>query len=341
MCESHAFGGALVFGASVPDENGAVDCAYTALLRSPPATVNVQPVATLRKTRRFWIIARIHPPDACSYAGLALLRSSDVNPAFSGAFTLGSFEGSFDPGAIGRTCLDGGHCLRFALLFRVGGRVDHLGVGKRNANQPVIVANDQIPWLDHHAVNGDYPVHFAGTILVGTAMRNARCEDRKIVLADPAVITNGPIDDHACHSDLLRMGEHELAQDRVGQVAAGIDDQNVARFSPVESGMNHEVVAGALFDGQSWTGEDTARVERPETRPSMGHSGHRVANVRDSNVAVLSDGFFIDFAISLVYSEADSQVVLLSRILNGIVSSRPFSSRWRRGPPCNWRARRL
>src|SRR5919206_4069890 len=136
--------------------------------------------------------------DRVTHESLLAVVGTRLNPEqrdSSGAFAVRRLKSCFDPRAVGRTCLDGGHRLRLALLLGVRRLVDRLGIGVGDADQSVVVADDKISRLDHHSFEGDRPVDFAGTVLVRTSMRDPRREHRKTVLAHPTVITNSAVDD--------------------------------------------------------------------------------------------------------------------------------------------------
>lgn len=67
-------------------------------------------------------------------------------------------------------------------------------------------------------------------------------------MRDPAEIAHRAIHDDARDPDPLRMREHELADNRVCEVAAGIDDENVAGFGAIQGGVHHQVVARSLLN---------------------------------------------------------------------------------------------
>ena len=60
------------------------------------------------------------------------------------------------------------------------------------------------------------------------------------------------------------MGQHHLADQRVGQVTACIDDDHVAGARHIDGLMQHQVIARARPDRQRDPGHATRRVHRPK-----------------------------------------------------------------------------
>src|SRR2546427_25999 len=55
----------------------------------------------------------------------------------------------------------------------------------RYAQQAIVVANHEVTGLDHHAIDGDGHIDFARAVLVGSAVRDARCEYREAASTNP------------------------------------------------------------------------------------------------------------------------------------------------------------
>src|SRR4051794_5940055 len=129
-----------------------------------------------------------YPPCLAEWARVTQLASKPVTfrrVARSDPLAACVLEGALNPGAVDGAGFDGGHRLSLAFLFCVGGAVDLLRLIEGHADDPVVVADDEVARLDDHAVERDRGVHLAGPVLVGAAMGDAGCEDRQRTRPDP------------------------------------------------------------------------------------------------------------------------------------------------------------
>ena len=108
------------------------------------------------------------------------------------------------------------------------------------------------------------------------------------------------------------MRRHQFADERVGQVAAAIDHDDIAGLGHVERLVHHEIVAGPGLDRQRGPGEHARFVNRPQRRPAGGHARHRVADIGDGQRAEPGDDAGIDLARALANPESDHREPSLS-----------------------------
>ena len=147
-----------------------------------------------------------------AWARRAYARLCPPYDAFgSGSLASKSLERILHPGAVDRARFGRRHGLFFRLMLGRRRGIELLDLVERNAKQAVVVADDQVARLDHHAVDCDPHVDLARPVLVGPAVRHARGIHRKAAGADRPEVADGAIDHDAGHSDLLRVGEHQLA----------------------------------------------------------------------------------------------------------------------------------
>ena len=103
-------------------------------------------------------------------------------------------------------------------------------------------------------------------------MRRAACIDGKVVLAQRADVTDGAIDHEALHAEALGVRCHDLAHERLCEVAAAIDHEYVAGAAKIERAMNREVVARAGAHGHGGPGHRLRLV--------IGQKSYRAAYAR-------------------------------------------------------------
>jgi hypothetical protein len=99
----------------------------------------------------------------------------------------------------------------------------------------------------------------------------------------------GAVDDDAAQAALDHLRDHQLADDGVGQVAAGVHHEDVARPGEADRLVDHQVVARAGLHRQGGAGEHAAGVHGPQPRAAGRHARHAVADVRDRQVAEARD----------------------------------------------------
>src|SRR5882724_1221698 len=93
------------------------------------------------------------------------------------------FERLVDPAAVDRARLDLLHRVGLLRQYRPGRVEDGLGVLLRHYDQAVGVADDDVARVDGYAPHDDRHVDLAGSVLVGTAVRDAACVDGEAPLA--------------------------------------------------------------------------------------------------------------------------------------------------------------
>src|SRR6266567_1191142 len=150
-----------------------------------------------------------------------------------------------DPGAVADPGFDDRGLLHLGFLLGLGGAEDRLHFGERHAQHAVAVAEHEVARLDHHAADGDRNVDLAGAVLVRTAMGDAGGEHGKIAGADRGGIPDRAVDDAAGDAAFPRMRHHQLTDDGAGEIAAGVDDDHVARLGEIERLVHHQ---GALVE---------------------------------------------------------------------------------------------
>ena len=106
-----------------------------------------------------------------------------------------------------------------------------------------------------------------GPSLYGPAMRDARGEHRESRSARISSASRiAPSITMPAMPRALRVRRHDLADDRVGEIAAGIHDDHVARLGEVERLVHHQVVAGPRLHGERRARHAPAAVHRPQAR---------------------------------------------------------------------------
>src|SRR6185437_8081625 len=166
---------------------------------------------------------------------------SDQRPSGAGAAPIRShhlaaeaLQALVDPGAIDLPGTDLAHHALFRLVLGARRGIDGFDFAERYAKQPVLVAQDEIAGLDDHAVEGHRHIDLAGPVLVRPAMGDAGGIDREAAGAQRARIADRAVNDDAGHTAPLRLGGHQLADDRGRQIAAGLDDDDIARLGDVD-----------------------------------------------------------------------------------------------------------
>src|SRR5665213_248406 len=187
-----------------------------------------------------------------------------------------------DPGAVhGTSSLQFRQRLVLRLLLGGCGLVDLLDLIEGNAEQAVGVPDDEVAGLDHHAIDCDGPADFAGPGFIGTAVGDAGGIDRKTQAAQRIGVPDRAVDDDACDLAIDGVADHDFADDRIGQVAAGIDHDDVAGRGDIECLVHHQIVAGARLHRESRAGKDAAGVIGPQPRTAAGQARHAIADVGD------------------------------------------------------------
>ena len=111
-----------------------------------------------------------------------------------------------------------------------------------NGEDAIRIADDDVARCDALAADGDGDVDLTRAVLVGTPVRDAPSVNGEVRALGGIAIANGAIDHES--GDALPHGqaEHDLAHDRVGEVAGGVDDDHVACTSEIDRFVRHEVV---------------------------------------------------------------------------------------------------
>jgi hypothetical protein len=113
---------------------------------------------------------------------------------------------------------------------------------------------------------------------------------KRVIVADRA------IDDDAGDPTPLRMRCHHLADQRIGEVAAPVHNDDIAGLGDVERLVDHEVVAGPGLDRECGTGEHAALVDRSKCCAARGHPRHGIADICAGQLTEFRDNFRINLA---------------------------------------------
>ena len=161
----------------------------------------------------------------------------------------------------------------------MGGGKQLLGLVIGHAQQTVVVADDQVAGLDDHAVDGYGHVDLAGAVLVGAAVGDAGREHGEAVPADHRAVADGAVDHDAGKALEFGLAHHDLADERVGEVAARVHHDHVAGLRELQCLVDQQIVARAGADGEGRAGHGGAVVHGAQARAAGRHARHAVADV--------------------------------------------------------------
>jgi hypothetical protein len=74
---------------------------------------------------------------------------------------------------------------------------------------------------------------------------------------------------------------HDLADDRIGEIAAGVDHHDIAGRSDIQRLVRHQIIAGARLHGERRTRKHTFAMIRPQPWPAAGQARHAIADIGD------------------------------------------------------------
>ena len=144
-------------------------------------------------------------------------------------------------------------------------------------------------------------------------MSDAGGEDGEVPGAQRAEIADSTVDDEACHTADRRVGGHHLADDRGGEVTAGVDDDDVAGSGHVDRLVDHEIVARPRLYRECWPRQDATAMHRPQPRAARGHPPHRIADVGERQRFELADEDAVHLARPPRDPEADGHDAFASQ----------------------------
>src|SRR5258708_8855872 len=148
---------------------------------------------------------------------------------------------------------------------------------------PYGAADDKGAGSDHTPVDRDGTSDLAGSRPHRTAMGDARRIDRKLLPADCTGIPYRSVDDDATETTPPRIRDHDLADDRIGEIAAGIDHHDVSAQADVERPVNHPIVARPGLNREAGSAQHSPGVIGPQPRSASRQSRHAVAGTADRN----------------------------------------------------------
>ncbi len=155
-----------------------------------------------------------------------------------------------------------------------------LGSVLGESHQPIFVADNDVPRVDHHPANGHRHVDLARPRLVRAAVHHGPGVAGGVLKARH--ITNGAIDDKANATPLQGVQLDQLADDRVIGITLPINHQYVAGLQHHQSLVDVEVVAWTGLDRQRGTHELACTVvARQATGTNM--ASHVVADMRGND----------------------------------------------------------
>ena len=106
------------------------------------------------------------------------------------------------------------------------------------------------------------------------------------------------------------MGQHQLAYEGVGEVAARVHHHDIARFGNVERLVDHKIVAGSGLHGDCGASQDAAGMEGAQAAAACRHAGHHVTHVGDRKTAEAIDRLLVDLASTLQNPKACHCLIL-------------------------------
>src|SRR5690606_6578282 len=130
-------------------------------------------------------------------------------------FAIQAQQGRVDPGCVQAVVSNIGHHLFLELVLGGGSVVHAFDMFEWNAQQSVLVADDQIAGLDDHSAQADRHIDFAGPVLIRSAMRDACRIHRKVAFSNDSHVAYRTIDHYARNTFSLGGAGHEFADDGV------------------------------------------------------------------------------------------------------------------------------
>ena len=97
---------------------------------------------------------------------------------------------------------------------------------------------------------------------------------------------------------LVHLHQHHLAHEGVGQVAAGVDDDDVAGLGERDRLVEHQIVARRSFHGQRRAGHAAAAVPGAKPGAACGQSRHAVADIGDRQSRETLDDIGVDLPLA-------------------------------------------
>jgi len=187
---------------------------------------------------------------------------------------------------------------------------------ERDADDAIAVADDQVAGFDHHPFDCNRHVDFTWAVLVGPAMGDAGCEDRKVAGMQRIEVAYRAVDHDPADAAGFCVRHHHFADQGIGEIAAAVNYDDIAGLGDVEGFVDHEIVAGPGFDREGGTCERAAAVHRPKRCASRRHPRHRIADIGNRQLAKFCDGCRIHLAFAFADLESNHGYPLFSHPLS-------------------------
>ncbi len=151
---------------------------------------------------------------------------------------------------------------------------------QRHCDHAVGIADDDVARVHHHPSQGDRRVDLARPVLVRAAVGHAAGVHREAPGADLGRIADRAVNHEAGHAAFFGMAGHDVADDGVREIAAGIDHDDVARRGDVYRLVHHEIVARRDLDRKCRAAQLAAAVHRAQRRAAGDQAVHVVRQMR-------------------------------------------------------------
>jgi len=166
---------------------------------------------------------------------------------------------------------------------------DKVGGLRWNNDDAVLVGDNDIAGMDHRAGAHHVDIHGAGGGLDGSLGGDGFGPNGKVHCGEVGAIANAGINDKTGDAVSAAGDGQQLAEHAVGGFGRSGDDQDIAGAADFDGSVNHQVVTGMAGDGDCWTGQARARVERAHVRTHQTGAALRFVDGGDAEFAKLGD----------------------------------------------------
>ena len=147
-----------------------------------------------------------------------------------------------------------------------------------NEGNTITVTDDDITGADDFSSKGNDRIDFSRAIFIRAIGNRCFSVYREIHSRYFIGITDSSIYDDTGQAPFLTIGNHQLPKDSTVRIAAGINDDDIARLCHIHSSMEHQIIPFRYFNGKRRS-QQRSLIQRTDIRPNGCRAVHAVINI--------------------------------------------------------------
>lgn len=139
-------------------------------------------------------------------------------------------------------------------------------------------------------------------------MSDPKSKDRESTGGKLGAVTDCAVDNDSAEAALNRVRHHQLPDNRVGEIAASIDNDDVTGFRNIKRLVDHKIIARASLHRNCRTYHHAAGIVGTKSRTTCRHAAHDIANIGNGQSTKGIYPFCLDLTFTFANAESNHSI---------------------------------